>query len=231
MSARQTTGYYREACNRLAPFYDALVRSLAFFIGGEHHLRERVVTLAGLRRGDYVLDVGCGTGTMATMMAQRVGTEGQVVGIDLSPRMIEIAKRKGQMVQLIFLQANAEDIPYPDNYFHTVTITFALHEMPRAARYNTLNEIHRVLKPGGRLVVVDYYEPRSWSRKAIVWLLMLMEGATAKDLLTSGLLNEIKLASFEDIHQVFIVRDLIPVTLAVKNSSEVSTRRHATSLA
>jgi hypothetical protein len=60
---------------------------------------------------------------------------------------------------------------------------------------------------------------------------MLMEGATAKDLLTSGLLNEITLASFEDIHQVFIVRDLIPVTLAVKNSSEVSTRRHATSLA
>lgn len=231
MSARQTTGYYREACNRLAPFYDALVRSLAFFIGGERQLRERVVTLAGLRRGNYVLDVGCGTGTMAAMMAQRVGAEGQVVGIDLSPRMIEIATRKAQMAQLTFLQANAEDVPYPDNYFHTVTIIFALHEMPRAARGNTLNEIYRVLKPGGRLVVVDYYEPRSWSRRAIVRLLMLMEGATAKDLLTSGLFNEIKLASFEDIHQVFIVHDLIPVTLAVKSRLEVSTRRHATSLA
>ena len=97
-----------------------------------------------------------------------------------------------------------------------VTITYALHEMPRAARRNALNEIYRVVKRGGRLVVVDYYEPRSWSRKAIVRLLMLMEGATAKDLLTSGLLDEIKTAGFADIHQVFIVRDFIPVTLAVK---------------
>lgn len=230
-SARQTTGYYREACNRLAPFYDALVGFLAFFIGGEHQLRQRIVALAGLRRGDCVLDVGCGTGTMATMMAERVGAEGQVVGIDLSPRMIEIARRKATTAQLTFLHASAEDIPFPDEHFHAVTITYALHEMPRAARRNTLNEIHRVLKPGGRLVAVDYYEPRRWSRKAVVRLLMLMEGATAKDLLRSGLSNEIKTAGFEDIRQVFIVRDFIPVTLAVKSKSEAPPRRHARNLA
>lgn len=218
MNGTQTTGYSREEeFNRLAPFYDALVRFLAFFIGGEHRLRQRVVTLIGLRPGDHVLDVACGTGTMATMMAECVGPEGQIVGIDLSPRMIEIAKRKATMPQVTFRQANAENIPYPDQYFDKATITYALHEMPRAVRHNTLNEVHRVLKPGGRLVVVDYYEPRGRCRRALFRLWMRVEGATAEDLLTSGLLREIKTGGFEDIHQVFIVRDLVPVTLAVRN--------------
>lgn len=221
MNAKQTTGYYREACNRLAPFYDPLVRFLALFIGGEEQFRQQIVALASLRPGEYVLDVACGTGTTATMMAQCVGSEGRVVGIDLSPRMIEIAKRKTTQPQLTFCQANAEDIPYPGEYFDVGTIVYALHEMPRAARQNVLNETRRVLKPGGRLVVVDIHEPYNWLRHAIFRLLMLMESATARDLLKSGLLKEIEAAGFDDIRQVFIVRDFIPVTLAVKNKSEV----------
>ncbi len=150
------------------------------------------------------------------MMARCVGSEGQVVGIDFSPRMIEIATRKATVPQLTLRQANAESLPYPDEHFDVVTITYGLHEMSRVSRQKTLNEMRRVLKPGGPLVVVDYHEPRNWFRRAVVWLWMLMEGPTAKDLLASGLLNEIAAAGFEDIHQVFIVRDLIPVTLAAK---------------
>jgi len=115
------------------------------------------------------------------------------------------------MPQLIFRQAEAEDIPYPGKHFGTVTITYGLHEMSRAGRQKTLDEIHRVLKPGGRLVVVDIYEPRGWFRRAIFRLWMLLEGETAKDLLASDLLAEIEAAGFEDIHQVFVVRDFIPV--------------------
>lgn len=217
MKGTQATAYSREEeFNRLAPFYDALVRVLAFFLGGEHRLRQRIVALIGLRPGDYVLDVACGTGTMATMMAECVGPGGQVVGIDLSPRMIEIARRKGAVPQLTFRQANAEDIPYPGGYFDKVTITYGLHEMSRASRQKTLNEIYRVLKPGGQVVVVDYYEPRSRLLRAIFRVWVQVEGSTAKDLLASGLLNEIRTAGFEDIHQVFIVRDFVPVTLAVR---------------
>lgn len=227
MNGTQTTGYSREEeFNRLAPFYDALVRVLAFLIGGsERRFRQRVVSLIGLRRGDHVVDVACGTGTLATMMAGYVGPEGQVVGIDFSPRMIELARRKATMPQLTFRQAQAEDIPYPGGSFDKATITYGLHEMFRAGRRKTLDEIHRVLKPGGRLIVVDIHEPRSWFRRAVFRLWMLLEGATAKDLLASDLLAEIKAAGFEDVHQVFIVRDFIPVTLASRTNRR-SARLH-----
>ncbi|HET7874246.1 MAG TPA: class I SAM-dependent methyltransferase [Methylomirabilota bacterium] len=228
MSRAQVSGSSRSAeFDRLAPLYDALVSVMAFFIGGEHRLRQRVVALVDPRPGERVLDVACGTGTLAALMAERVGTGGSVVGIDFSPRLIELARRKEGMPQLSFRQANAEAIPYPEESFDKATITYGLHEMFRPGREKTLNEIRRVLRPGGRLVAVDIYEPRGWARRALFRLWMLLEGPTARDLLASDLSKEIRAAGFEDLHQVFVVRDFIPVTLATKKKSErVSGKEH-----
>lgn len=215
MNTRPTSGYYREACNRLALCYDPLMRLLGRAVGGEHQVRRDMVEQAGLSPGERVLDVGCGTGTLAVLMAQKVGTSGEIVGIDLSPRMIERARRKALLPQLKFYQQSIEAINFPDGYFDAVTATYVLHEMPRAARCNTLREIRRVLKPGGRLLVVDIYRPGGKFRYAVFRLLMLLENPTAWDFLDHGLLNELGEAGFENFRQSFIVDDLVPATLAV----------------
>jgi ubiquinone/menaquinone biosynthesis C-methylase UbiE len=108
---QEVTGYYRSWCNTLALFYDALTGALGLFVGGERRFREKIAAAANLQRGDRVLDVGCGTGTLAALMAQRVGETGEVVGIDLSPRMLAVARRKANLPQLTLRRGNAEAIP------------------------------------------------------------------------------------------------------------------------
>lgn len=83
------------------------------------------------------------------LMAEKVGTDGCVVGIELSAKMVALANAKKSEKQLTFMRANAEDIPFHDCYFDKVTITYALHEMPHEARINTLSEVRHVLKPNG----------------------------------------------------------------------------------
>lgn len=213
---QEVTGYYRSWCNTLALFYDALTGALGLFVGGERRFRGKIVAAANLQYGDKVLDVGCGTGSLAVLMAQRAGENGEVAGIDLSPRMLAAARRKANLPQLTFRRANAEAIPYPNGHFDVVTMTYVLHEMPRRARENTLREARRVLTPNGRLIVVDLHEPKSWWRRMAFKLLMLWENETAWDLVRNGLQNEIAQAGFQNVQQEFIYQDLAPVTLATK---------------
>lgn len=209
-----TTGYYRAWCNTLALVYDALTRVLGVFVGGERRFRARIVSATGIRGGDSVLDLGCGTGTLAILMAERVGPEGRVVGIDLSPRMLATARRKGSGSNLTFREANAEALPYPDASFDVVTATYTLHEMPRQARANALRECRRVLKPEGRLVVVDVHIPKSWWRRTLFRALMLFETDTAWDLARRGVASELAEAGFASVRQQFLHRDFVPVFVA-----------------
>ena len=117
---KKTSGYYREECNKIAWIYDPAASLISAIFGGEKRLRERILKLADIKSGDKVLDIGCGTGTSALIIAKDVGDEGEVVGIDLSSRMLDIARKKlkrSGFRNVTFLQANAEDIPYPDSYF------------------------------------------------------------------------------------------------------------------
>jgi ubiquinone/menaquinone biosynthesis C-methylase UbiE len=208
---KNVTGHYRENCNRMAPIYDLLTRFLGLFVGGEDKLRRQMIALANLEPGHKVLDVACGTGTLAVVMAEAVGETGETVGIDLSPKMLASAGKKSDRSQLIFRQASAEDIPYPNGYFDRVTITYGLHEMRRAARLNTLREMRRVLKADGRLLIVDMAVPRKPFQRWIFRVLMLMEEETAWDMLRRGLANEVREAGFADIRQGSLDRKWFPV--------------------
>ncbi len=216
MTQNKTSGYYRNEFNKIAWLYDPLIRSLAFFLGGERKIRRRVLNLLNLKAGDKVLDTACGTGTSALITAEMIGVEGEVVGIDLSANMIKIAKSKVKSANISFLNTNSEDIPYPDNYFDKAHISLALHEMIYEGRVNTLREIHRVLKPSGIFVVADFGNPRGLFARFLFKILMLVETDTARDMIERGLLNEIKDAGFIVEEVIILLGGMAQVVKAVK---------------
>jgi ubiquinone/menaquinone biosynthesis C-methylase UbiE len=130
--------------------------------GRERALRECMIGLARLRRGEAVLDIGCGTGTLAIAAMHHVGLSGSVHGIDASREMIARARRKAAKagVSTVFDVAAAEQLPFPDSRFDVVLSTLMLHHLPRGTRQQCANEIRRVLKPGGRVLAVDFDRAR-----------------------------------------------------------------------
>ena len=144
-------------------FYDLITWLLAhlMFGGSEQALRQTTADLAQLQAGETVLDVGCGTGTLALVAKERVGQTGRVCGIDPAPQQIARARRKAARRGLpIDFQAGViERLAFSDQSFDVVLSTFMMHHLPDDLKRQGLAEIARVLKPGGRLLVLDMKGP------------------------------------------------------------------------
>lgn len=116
------------------------------------------IEAADLQPGEKVLDAGCGPGTMAIAMAAKTGDEGEVVGIDASMDMIGEARRTAakESSTARFESAAIESLPFADGTFDAASSTFMLHHLPEDVQAKGLAEVRRVLKPGGRFVIVDF---------------------------------------------------------------------------
>jgi ubiquinone/menaquinone biosynthesis C-methylase UbiE len=121
-------------------------------------LRRRTADLARIQPGEHVLDVGCGTGTLAIAVARRVGRAGRVVGIDPGVRQIARARAKAarRKEPIEFQIGVIEQLPFPDQTFDAVLSSLMMHHLPSPLKRQGLAEIVRVLKPGGRLVIADF---------------------------------------------------------------------------
>jgi SAM-dependent methyltransferase len=128
------------------------------FLGKEHSFREKVLNLASVASGESVLDVGCGTGTLAIAAKKRVGPAGIVHGLDASIEMLASAEKKARKadLQVFFKHGVAEALPFPDAQFNVVLSTVMFHHLPQKARLQCATEIRRVLKTDGRALVVDF---------------------------------------------------------------------------
>lgn len=128
------------------------------FRGKVREVRQRVVTLAHIQPGEQMLDVGCGTGTLAIQVARHVGTVGRVAGIDPSSQQIARARakaaRRGFAIE--FQIGVIEQLPFPDRSFDVVFSTLMIHHLPAPLKRQGLAEIVRVLKPEGRLLLADF---------------------------------------------------------------------------
>jgi demethylmenaquinone methyltransferase/2-methoxy-6-polyprenyl-1,4-benzoquinol methylase/phosphoethanolamine N-methyltransferase len=139
-----------------ARFYDAASWLLSF--GRAPAIRRMTVEMAAAAPGESVLDVGCGTGSLAIALKAEVGASSEVTGIDASPEMIEQARRKATRagVDAGFEVAPIEGLPFPDARFDLVVSSFMLHHLPDGVKRKGLAEVRRVLKPGGRFLAVDF---------------------------------------------------------------------------
>ena len=136
--------------------YDLLVWLMTR--GRDRAFRETLVDLARLTPGEAVLDVGCGTGSLAIVAGRKVGTTGTVCGIDPSPAMIARARSKAAKAgtDVTFETGVAEALPFSAATFDLVLSTLMLHHLPRPVRQQFVREMRRVLKPTGRVLIVDF---------------------------------------------------------------------------
>lgn len=162
--------YVQKIFNYIAPRYDLLNTVLSF--NCDRGWRRFAVAKAGLAPGDKALDVCCGTGMLSLELARAVAPDGQVIGVDFAPAMLQVARRRlakspyGHLVQLV--EGNALDLPFPANNFDSVTIAFGLRNLPDIKR--GLAEIIRVVKPGGRVVSLELAKPSRPFFKQIYYL-------------------------------------------------------------
>jgi len=143
----------------MASYYDLLAALMT--LGREREFRDRLAAVVDLAPGESVLDVGCGTGSLVLASKRRVGRTGVVTGIDASPEMIERARRKATNKGdgIHFEVARVESLPFPNETFDVILSTLMMHHLPRATRERCASEMRRVLRPGGRLLVVDFEKP------------------------------------------------------------------------
>ena len=130
--------------------------------GGIHRLWKRfTIELSGVRTGNRVLDIAGGTCDLAKKFSRLVGPTGAVVLADINASMLRVGRDRlldqGYAGNLRFVQAAAEKLPFPDNHFDVVTIAFGLRNVTR--KENALRSMLRVLKPGGRLLVLEFSKP------------------------------------------------------------------------
>ena len=149
----------RTLFDRFAGVYDLM--NTAMTAGMHHRWRQRAANRAELRPGDSALDVCCGTGDLALELTRRVGPDGAVVGCDFSEPMLELARRKAGergASQVRFEWADALELPYDGGSFDAVTVGFGVRNLVDLER--GLAEMVRVLRPGGRVVILEITQPR-----------------------------------------------------------------------
>lgn len=140
-------------------------------------VRQIAMSMFPPQKGMVVLDVGCGTGTNLSLY-QRAGCK--VFGIDLSLSMLEVARIK-LSTRANLLQGDASEMPYPNNFFNIIIAFLTLHEMPGYIRAEVMDEMTRILKHDGRILLVDYHPgpirfPKGWWYKTVILTFEILAG-------------------------------------------------------
>jgi len=147
--------YVHKMFSSIAPRYDLLNTLLS--LNRDRYWRRFAVERSGITQGGHALDVATGTGKLAIELANAVGPSGKVVGVDFCREMLDIAKEKCRGLCVELAEGNAQKLPYPDNEFDLATVGFALRNVESVEK--TLEEMARVVKPGGRVISLEFTQP------------------------------------------------------------------------
>jgi demethylmenaquinone methyltransferase/2-methoxy-6-polyprenyl-1,4-benzoquinol methylase len=154
-------GMVADVFHSVAAKYDVMNDLMSF---GVHRLWKRfTIDCSGVRRGQKVLDLAGGTGDLTAKFSHIVGPQGQVILADINDSMLKVGREKlrdkGVVGNVEYIQANAEELPFADNSFDLITIAFGLRNV--TDKNKALGSMLRVLKPGGRLLVLEFSKPQN----------------------------------------------------------------------
>jgi demethylmenaquinone methyltransferase / 2-methoxy-6-polyprenyl-1,4-benzoquinol methylase len=151
--------YVKDVFTEIADYYDEMndIMTMGMVTGWHKFMLKKVEPLEGKR----CIDIGTGTGEIAFMVAERTGVEGNVIGVDITPRMLELAeikmKEKSLPKKVVFEVGDALDLKYDDNSFDIVTSGYMLRNVCDVQK--AIDEMYRVLAPGGKVIVADLAKP------------------------------------------------------------------------
>jgi ubiquinone/menaquinone biosynthesis C-methylase UbiE len=140
----------------LSKYYDLITPA------DRSRFRRDQIGLLNPREGERVLEVGCGTAALSLLAQMIVGENGTVEGIDIAPKMVARAGQKAEKagMPINFSVASIDELPYRDGIFDAVISSLMFHHLPLKIKERGLEEVYRVLKPGGRLLLCDFSSPR-----------------------------------------------------------------------
>lgn len=152
-------GLVANVFHSVASKYDLMNDLMSF---GIHRVWKRfTIEASGVRRNQRVLDLAGGTGDLTAKFSRLVGEKGEAILADINDSMLKMGREKlrdlGIVGNVSYVQANAEELPFPDNYFDCITISFGLRNV--TDKDKALRSMFRVLKPGGRLLVLEFSKP------------------------------------------------------------------------
>ena len=150
----------RDLFNRIAPVYDQLNNGLSL---GQHQVWKRMtLKWSEAHSGDICLDLCCGSGDLAQLLARQVGATGQVYGVDFSSALLAIAAQRMTNqyppLPIHWVEANVLDLPFENNSFDAATMGYGLRNVTDIPQ--CLRELYRVLKPGAKAAILDFHRPK-----------------------------------------------------------------------
>jgi len=221
----------------IAPRYDLITRLLSF--GSDQRWKKRLIELAVIQPGQRVLDLACGTGDLALAAAAKGAST--VVGLDLTPAMIDLARRRDAALSagVTWVVGDMHALPVPSASFDVVTTGYGLRNVPDLTV--ALSEIHRALRPGGLVCSLDFNRPESPWLRAVYLTYLDIVGATMGWVLhrdpdtyryipasirrypgARGVVRLMQDAGFTDVRHIPVLGGLMAIHLGVRPSSDLA---------
>jgi ubiquinone/menaquinone biosynthesis C-methylase UbiE len=183
----------------LTRLYDPLIR----WTLRESTFKRHLVKQAGIERGHWVLDLGCGTGTL-TLLIKSHHPKANVFGLDADPRVLEVARAKAAKAGLSIRldRGMAFELPYSHGSFDRVISSLMFHHLTRENKERTLREVFRVLRPGGQLHVADWGKAQNWPMRVAFLLVQMLDGfETTADNISGQLPELFRMAGFMEVEE------------------------------